>query len=308
MKTVVVISQDMAAVNIIRRILSPAYEMLFFRNAVSALGCIYDSLPALVIVDLSADTGEADEVLRDNIKADPMFRQLPVLAILPGGAGFPEDDMICFEDFLRRPYLEEELFDRTRLSLIRSERIVEINPLTRLPGNISIARQIEERLGLGRPFAMAYADLDHFKPFNDKYGFSRGDEVIKATGRIIMNCVVGKQPKNSFVGHVGGDDFIYLMNSGVIEEASAQILAAFNNFIPSLYDAAERRAGYITSTDRQGNVRQFPILRISIGITDSRSGEVSHPGQIIEAASRMKSFAKKQGGNIYCADKRLTNP
>lgn len=304
MKTVVAISQDMATEGIVRRVLSPEYELLLFRNAVSALGCIYDNPPDLVVADLSGADDDAVAVLRDNIKADPMFRQLPVLAILAGGTDFPEEeDRICFEDFLRRPRLEEELLIRTRLSLLRSKRIVEINPLTRLPGNISIIRRIGE--SLGGSFALAYADLDHFKPFNDKYGFGRGDEVIKATGRIIMHCVARQQPQGSFVGHVGGDDFIYIMDPGTVEEASARIIDAFQDFIPSLYDSAERRAGHILSKDRQGNVARFPILRISIGIADNRGGGVSHPGQIVEAASRMKSFAKNKGGNIYCVDRRL---
>jgi diguanylate cyclase (GGDEF)-like protein len=91
--------------------------------------------------------------------------------------------------------------------------------LSRLPDNISINRQIQDRLDQRIPFALTYADLDHFKPFNDKYGFSRGDEVIKITGRLMLNIVRNKSIRNACIGHVGGDDFLCIMDPSLIEEA-----------------------------------------------------------------------------------------
>ncbi|MDI6726439.1 MAG: diguanylate cyclase [Smithellaceae bacterium] len=304
MKTIVVISRNIVTINIAERVLSPFYKTVVFRNAASALDYIYDSLPHLIIIDLTAGDKVSTQVLKNNLKGDPMFQQLPVLAILDRKAGIPGWEDMFVEDFIWQHDIEDEFLVRANLSLLRSERSVEINPLTRLPGNISISRQIEGRLAQGEIFAFAYADLDYFKPFNDKYGFSRGDEVINATGRIIMNVVKSKQPQNSFIGHIGGDDFVYITDPAVVEETSAEIITAFDDFIPTLYETEDRKAGCILSVDRQGNDRTFPILSISIGITDNAAKRVSHYGQVVEAASHMKAFAKQKGGSVYCMDRR----
>jgi diguanylate cyclase (GGDEF)-like protein len=192
--------------------------------------------------------------------------------------------------------------------MVRSERSVEINPLTRLPGNISINRQIEERMARGEGFAIAYADLDSFKPFNDKYGFGRGDEVIKIAARLILCSVMNWQPRGSFVGHIGGDDFVFVMSDNLIEDACKSVIQAFDQIIPSLYDPEDRARGGIESKDRQGTVRFFPFIGISIGVTGTCYRRFAHFGALIEAASEMKHFAKKNSGSSYSMDKRLGTP
>ena len=151
------------------------------------------------------------------LKEDPLFAHLPVLVILAEGDPAPDWSTLPVEDYIRDGDLDRDILLKVRLCQARSERIVEVNPLTRLPGNISINRQIQTRLDRAIPFALAYADLDYFKPFNDKYGFSRGDEVIKMTGRLLLNIVRNRSNRNIFVGHVGGDDFICLMVPELIE-------------------------------------------------------------------------------------------
>ena len=112
----------------------------------------------------------------NNLKADPIFHQLPVLIILDENQETPQWESLFVEDYLKKSDFEKEGHSRVDLSILRSERAVEVNPLTKLPGNISINKQIQTRIDAGETFALAYADLDQFKPFNDYYGFTRGDE------------------------------------------------------------------------------------------------------------------------------------
>jgi len=130
--------------------------------------------------------------------------------------------------------------------------VVEISPLTRLPGNLSITRQIQRRLDNNEIFALAYADLDNFKPFNDRYGFGRGDELIKMTGRIILNVVKDTQSQGCFIGHIGGDDFVVIMKPDLIEKAAENIIERFDALIAGFYDTADWDAGYIFAADRKG--------------------------------------------------------
>ncbi|MCL2670243.1 MAG: GGDEF domain-containing protein, partial [Syntrophaceae bacterium] len=179
--------------------------------------------------------------------------------------------------------------------------------LTRLPGNISINRQIQKRMGLEH-FSLAYADLSDFKPFNDKYGFSRGDEVIKITGRLILNIVKNLQPQGTFVGHIGGDDFVFIMETERIEEACQEILKAFNQIIPTFYDSEDRECGGISSVDRHGITRFFPFIAIDIGVTGTDYRRFSHFGELTSAASEMKNHAKKTKGGSFCIDRRRHKP
>jgi GGDEF domain-containing protein len=301
-KSIALIS-DMVVRNIVERILKDRYSTSAFSNMQSALDYIYNSVPNLIIIDTSPGDSATLGVL-NNLKEDPIFNQLPVLAIVPDDFSGLSLDSIFIEDYVRKSDMERELPVRVDLTVLRSERVVEVNPLTRLPGNISINRQIQMNIDRGNTFALAYADLDHFKPFNDHYGFTRGDEVIKMTGRLILNTVKNRQPRDSFVGHIGGDDFIYIMETEPAEETAQEIIDAFDRIIPTFYDGDDKVNGIIRSVDRQGNPKAFPIMSMSIGISSNQFKTVSHYGEITEAVSEMKRFAKTFKGSCCRSDKR----
>jgi len=208
------------------------------------------------------------------------------------------------EDYIWRADFERDFLARVNLSIYRSEKNVEINPLTRLPGNISINRAIQERLDKNIDFAFGYADLDYFKPFNDRYGFSRGDEVIKITGRLILGIVKALQPQGSFVGHVGGDDFVFIIDIDLVEEAAAEIIKAFDSLVIGCYDPEDLTKGFIKSVDRKGKASQFPIMGISIGITETHCRNFSHYGEVTQPAAEMKKFAKQFPGSCFKSDRR----
>jgi diguanylate cyclase (GGDEF)-like protein len=302
-KTVVVISQDAALSGIIDRILNKSYRILSFRSIQSAIDYIYNSIPDLIIIDINEQDSFTVSLL-NNLKADPIFHQLPVLIVLDEMQSTPQWDVLFVEDYIKKSDFEKEGLSRVDLSIIRSERVSEVNPLTKLPGNISINRQIQARIDRGEVFALAYADLDHFKPFNDYYGFTRGDEVIRIAGRLILNIVKNMQAQGSFIGHIGGDDFVFIMEPNLVEDAAKEILDAFDRIIPTLYEAEDRERGYIETEDRQGIVRQFPFVALSIGITSIQQKPFTHFGEVTEVACEMKAQAKQVRGSCYMIDRR----
>lgn len=304
MKTIVVVSPDAVVVNLVERCLAASFQIICFRSMFAALDYIYNSVPHLVIIDFGLKETGALAPLND-LKEDPIFSQMPILAILP--ADYPVNQLFEYlvEDYLIRPDIDRVLTDRVNLCLLRAERVVEINPLTRLPGNISINRQIQDRIDRGEIFALGYADLDYFKPLNDKYGFSRGDEVIRVTGRLILSMVKNSQPRGSFTGHIGGDDFIFIMALPGIENTAKGIIETFDGIIPTFYDHQDKVAGYIDSQDRQGKAQRFPFIGLSIGITDNALRPFRHFGEMTEVASEMKKLAKQSVGSSYCLDRRL---
>ncbi len=308
MKTVIVISRDVVLTSTVESRIRQGYRVILFDGIQSAMGLICSTSPPDLVV-LDVDPGDLVTAgTLSQLKEDPMFRNLTVLAVLADQNACIERDSMLFEDYIWRRAVETEILRRVNLCIMRSERIVEINPLTRLPGNISINREIQERLDRREPFALAWADLDQFKPLNDKYGFSRGDDIIRITGRLILGAVKDQQRERSFVGHIGGDDFVYIMSPEAIEAASRELVTTFDQIIPGFYDAEDRERGAIQSLDRQGNARAFPLTSISIGITDTASGPFGHFGEMTERASEMKKYAKQFPGSCFKWDRRKAVP
>ena len=303
MKTIVIVCQDAILNKAIEQSIKGLYSGVIFNDMPSALDHIYNSIPDLIVIGIINGDPVAVNILND-IKADPMFHQMPVLAILPDQFNIDQPDSLMVEDYIWRADFERDFLARVNLSIYRSEKNVEINPLTRLPGNISINRAIQDRLEKNIDFAFGYADLDYFKPFNDRYGFSRGDEVIKITGRLILGIVKAKQPQGSFVGHVGGDDFVFIIDSDLVEEAATEIIKAFDSLIIGCYDQEDLTKGFIKSVDRKGKASQFPIMGISIGISETRSRNFSHYGEVTQSAADMKKFAKQFPGSCFKSDRR----
>lgn len=303
MKTVILISKDVVLTSIINRILKDSYSVVDFTNIRSSVDYIYNSMPDAIVVDITSVDSIAIEMLND-IKRDPMFGQLPVCLIIPDDHKIDSWDSLLVDDFLRAGSIEMDLFQRISLCIYRAERLSEVNPLTRLPGNIAIIRQIQQRLDKGDIFSLSYVDLDYFKPYNDKYGFSRGDEVLKMLGRLILNTVKDMQPLGSFIGHIGGDDFIFIMDMDRVEETAKLIVDNFRKIVVTFYDSEDRARGHIESVDREGVKKIFPIMGLSIGIAHNSIKEFAHYGEMAEVASEMKKYAKCSGGSCYKIDRR----
>lgn len=302
MKTVVVITRDVVLTSLVEKLVADAHKLLFFSTVQSSLDYIYNSAPDVLIAHM--DMAPRAAGLINELKSDPIFGHLPFLAVFPDNVQLPVWESFLADDYMWERQVEEEIVSRLELCIQRAERMVEVNPLTRLPGNITISKQIQKRLDAGELFALAYADLDHFKPYNDRYGFSRGDEVLKMTGRLILNTVKEKQSVGSFVGHIGGDDFIFMMDYDLIESTSLLIGENFDRIIPTFYDSEDRLLGRIESADREGNKRSFPFIGISTGVAHNKHRSYSHYGEMAEAASEMKKYAKTVKGSYCKMDRR----
>ncbi len=177
----------------------------------------------------------------------------------------------------------------------RIEAARHANPLTFLPGNIPISMHIERLLASGKPFVACYADLNDFKPFNDHYGYWRGDEMIRLAARLVVaHC----DARRDFVGHVGGDDFVVLFQSDDWLLRCQAIVDAFAHEARLLYDEAGRKAGGIHAEDRHGVQRFFPCTSLSLGVAQILPGSFRHPEEVANLAARAKHEAKQSRSGI----------
>ena len=178
----------------------------------------------------------------------------------------------------------------------RIEAARHANPLTFLPGNIPISQHIGRLLTSGRGFVAAYADLNHFKPFNDEYGYWRGDEMIRLVARVASSHC---DSQRDFLGHVGGDDFVMLFQSDDWELRCEQIVERFNDLARNLFDAAALQAGGIMAEDRHGDMRFHPCTTLSIGAVRIAPGTLQRPEQVASAAATAKRHAKHEQLDVY---------
>jgi GGDEF domain-containing protein len=192
---------------------------------------------------------------------------------------------------------------RLRMMLRRADRDVSVHPTTRLPGTVQIERDIGDRIRRGEHFAVCYADLDHFKEFNDRYGYNEGDRVIRMLARLLRDVVKGYSPEG-FIGHIGGDDFIFNIALDRMRPACEEILEVFDELIPYQYTEDDRRAGYFLGRDRRGNILWVPVMSLSIGVVTNEHRKFTHTARVSELATEMKTFAKKLPGSVYAVDRR----
>lgn len=270
-----------------------------------AMEIIFNEPPDILLVDNRLQDIPSLDVAAI-VKSENVYRQLPVILCLDTGDlahGWNWNEIEA-DDFLVRPITPQEARERVHLTLCRASRAMDANPLTKLPGNTSIISRIQDLIDRKDDFALAYCDLDHFKSFNDKYGFSRGDEVLMMSARVIVNTIRSFPGVKSFVGHVGGDDFVFIVPARIAEEACKRVVAAFDDIVPHFYDADDRDRECIISTDRQGEVRTFPLMAVSIAVVFNTGGRLKHYGEASAIAMGLKKKAKENPKSSYVLDRR----
>jgi GGDEF domain-containing protein len=188
--------------------------------------------------------------------------------------------------------------------LRRSDRDLVVHPSTRLPGAVEIEMEVQRRLGTGATFAMCYADLDHFKEFNDRYSYYDGDRVIRILAKILHDVVKGICGEDGFVGHIGGDDFIFVIPADDVQVVCEEIIAVFDTLVPFQYAEQDRRSGYFFGKDRRGQLHRVPLMTVSIGVVTNERRVFTHAAQVSELATEMKSYAKTLPGSVYSIDRR----
>ncbi|MDR3390914.1 MAG: GGDEF domain-containing protein [Sulfuriferula sp.] len=179
------------------------------------------------------------------------------------------------------------------------------NPLTMLPGNVPINEQMELLMGNGQQFCACYVDLDYFKPFNDVFGYRRGDELIKLTAEVL----VGHADKDiDFVGHIGGDDFFLLFQSHDWEQRCESVLLAFDTAIKTYLQHEDLGDGCYVAEDRRGNRAEYSFPSLSIGAVPVGRNQFHECHEIAAAATEVKKAAKKISGSCLYVDRRAVLP
>ncbi len=249
----------------------------------------------LILLDWNLPDGEGISLIHE-IRRNVRLAHLPILMIT--GRQQTEEKVDGFssgaDDYLTKPFDERELNARVTALLRRSRQDRDASPLTGLPGNSRIQEEVEKRLSLGQDFDAIYCDIDRFKAFNDRYGFARGDEAILLLG----DCMIEAAKPEEFVGHIGGDDFVALLDVERGKTYAQQVVESFKSQARALHDSKDQEQGFFEGRDRQDGALNLPLLSVTAVVVSTAVRRVQHYAELAQAAAELKSAARKAGTAI----------
>lgn len=264
------------------------------------------NIPSLIIINEDNIDRDVIEVCKQ-IRADDDNSITPIIVCSSNDEREHVLDVLknAVEYYLVQPIDSEYLY-YTIKNIVRFMYINRrVSPLTGLPGNVQIHAELKKRLLNKENFAVLYVDLDNFKAYNDIYGFIKGDEIIKFTARTILEYIHTAECSNSFVGHIGGDDFVAIVDSSTDYEKICQdIIVHFDLKVLQYFNEEDRKRGYVEVANRRNVIEQFPLTSISIGVVDTSNRKFHNILEIGEVGAQVKHLAKITPGSTYVIDKR----
>jgi CheY-like chemotaxis protein len=294
----------------IRRILKfqlekHGYRVVLAENGEVALELMRRESPDLVILDLmmpKIDGLETCQRIRKNFQTS----QIPIIMLtakseLPDKIKGLQDGA---NDYLIKPYSSEELLLRVRNVLDWSFRQKEANPLTGLPGNRAIEKELQVRIEGQEPFAFLYLDIDNFKPYNDHYGYQKGDEAILFLSDIVTEAVNSLGGGSDFVGHIGGDDFVVITSPARGEFIGRHIIDQFDKGSLILFRDDDLQRGFMEIRNRLGEIKRMPLMSLTIALVVDEEGTLKHYAQVNDIASELKQYGKRMAGSVVVRERR----
>jgi DNA-binding response OmpR family regulator len=280
------------------------YRVMSAADGAMALAMASTDVPDLVLLDVMMPGVDGIEVTR-RLRSDSRTSTLPIIMLT--AKSMTADRVLGLtagaDDYIIKPFDTLELVARVRSTLRRNAEARAVSPLTSLPGNVRIEEEIAGRVCSGQPFAVAYLDLDNFKAFNDAHGFLRGDQVILLLAMALRRAVVAADPP-AFVGHVGGDDFVLICQPDQVERLCGAAVDYFDEHVPALHDPEDVARGGLEIADRQGVMRKFPLVSVSVGVATSERRHFNDHREVVMVATEMKGVAKGEVGSAIAVDRR----
>jgi DNA-binding response OmpR family regulator len=310
-KVIMVVDDDFVERATLRFILEQeGYRCIEVQDELHAVDLAQFHMPDLIVMDRNMPHKSGLEISIE-IKGKLHLAQIPIIMVT--AADKVEEKVEAFEDgvddYICKPYEPMELLARVKAALRSSQGAIDRNPTTLLPGACALEEEIQNRLEGDEPFALLHADLDNFKPYADSHGFSLANMVIKHTGKLVYEAVECLGGSNSFVAHIGGDDFIIVSSLECCEAVARGIAETFDREIVRYFSEEEISQGYYLGKTRAGDETRFPIMTISIGIITNRGRAYENSTEMGIDLSQAKRKAKiVRGSSYYLWDPMVESP
>ena len=305
LQEVYIIDDKSELINKMREIFRDEKDYNFVSVKAKDMEIALENIPSLIIVEDDNIEMSAYDVCK-KIRENEDNNITPVIII---SSNYDHDYRVSIlnlsvQHFILKP-IDEKYFYYTIKNIIDFVSINRrISPLTGLPGNVQIQTEMKKRLLKKDSFAVIYFDLDNFKAYNDVYGFSNGDEVIKLLARIIVKHIHNIEYGNNFIGHIGGDDFVAIIDKYNYDELCKNIISEFDKNITDYYTEEDVERGFVEVANRRGIIEEFPIVSLSIAVVEVENGNFTSPLEIGEVSAQVKHMAKEKIGSNYVINRR----
>ena len=306
MSRILVVDDDTDIVRFVEMNLQvEGFEVLVAHDGGEGFALAREHVPDLAIVDLMMPGVDGLELTR-RLRADPTLSLMPIIMLT--ARGLTVDKVLGLtagaDDYVVKPFDTMELMARVKRTLRRNQDVREVSPLTGLPGNSRILREINDRARGGTDYAVCHIDIDRFKSVNAVYGFARGDAFISARAGSLHVATSSLAPPPAFLGHIGGDDFVVVCRPDQVRPLTTRAVEDFEGAADQLCDPIDAKRGYLEVPDRKGNVRRVNLVTLSIGVALSTNRTYVSPREVLASASEMKTVAKSQPGSYVAVDRR----
>ena len=298
---ILVADDDLEIIELLKFTLeSEDYTVITACDGEEALTLVREEHPDIVVLDVNMPKFTGYEVC-EKIRADGSTCLIPIMMLTSFSK--TKDRLtgikLGADDYIEKPFEPYDIVARIEGLLKRTKESLSANPLTGLPGNVTIETEIKRRLEEGSTFSVIYMDMDHFKAYNDKYGFEKGDNVIRLAATIIRAASAAVGNKNDFLGNIGGDDFIIVTTPDKVNDFTSIVMKYFDDMIPQQYDEETRTKGYMMGMNRQRQEIKFPLMSVSLGVANVEKDRYIHYSQVVEQAKDMLKKAKlKEGSSL----------
>ena len=300
-----IIDDDESSIVIFRELFKNDPEYKFISVKTEQIDIALKNIPALIVINEDAIDRDVIDLCR-KIRKDEDNTITPVIVVSSKSSKEHRIKILqeSVEYFIKKPVDEEYLYYTVK----NLNRLLAINrrisPLTGLPGNVQIHAELKKRLSRKEPFCVLYLDLDNFKAYNDVYGFLKGDQIIEFTAETIVREIHNSEIEDTFVGHIGGDDFVAIISGNSCERLCQNILAKFDANVGRYFTDEDLERGYIEVANRKGIIEQFPLTSLSIGVVVADTNRFSNILEIGEVGAQVKHAAKSVMGSSYAVDRR----
>lgn len=302
---VYIIDDDDSSIVIFRELFRNDKEYKFISVKSEQIDIALKNIPSLIVINEDAIDRDVVGLCRQ-IRRDEDNTITPVIVVSSNGEKEHRMKILqeSIEYYIKKPVDEEYLYYTVK----NLNRLLSINrrisPLTGLPGNVQIHAELKKRIANNESFSVLYFDLDNFKAYNDVYGFLKGDQIIEFTAETIVRCVHNGIEESTFVGHIGGDDFIAILPTTNCEKLCQSIIATFDGQVSRFFTDEDYEKGYIEVANRKGIIEQFPLTSLSIGVVVADAGRFHNILEIGEIGAQVKHAAKSVMGSSYAVDRR----
>ena len=300
-----IIDDDESSLPIFKELFKNDKEFKFIGVKTEQIDIALKNIPFLIIINEDAIDRNAVEVCK-KIRTDEDNKITPIIVVSSNPDKQHRINVLeeSVEYYIKKPVDADYLYHTVK----NLNRLLNINrrisALTGLPGNVQIHAELKKRIAKKEEFSVLYLDLDNFKAYNDVYGFLKGDQIIEFTAQTILKCIHQYFFEHSFVGHIGGDDFIAIVPSIHVDEVCQAILATFDKEVTKFFTDEDIERGYIEVENRKGVIEQFALTSLSIGVVIAETGRFSNLLEIGEIGAQVKHMAKSIMGSSYAIDRR----